>query len=80
MKWSIKIVRGGNNLMLEFSFLTYSVATLKDDDAEDSADEADVEGHEVLVRESKVLRTEQRSIEKQPTGRVVGIIKRNWRA
>ncbi|PPR00807.1 hypothetical protein CVT26_012448 [Gymnopilus dilepis] len=54
--------------------------TLKDDDAEDSADEADVEGHEVLVRESKVLRTEQRSLEKQPTGRVVGIIKRNWRA
>ncbi|KAF8900484.1 mitotic control protein dis3 [Gymnopilus junonius] len=55
-------------------------ATLKNDDAEDSADEGDTEGHEVLTRESKILQSEKRSAERQPTGRVVGVIKRNWRA
>jgi exosome complex exonuclease DIS3/RRP44 len=51
-------------------------ATLKDDDAEDSEDDMD----EVAVRESKVLQEKSRSHDKQPTGRVVGVIKRNWRA
>ncbi|KAF4611727.1 hypothetical protein D9613_003992 [Agrocybe pediades] len=55
-------------------------STLKNDDAEESADEADAEGNEVLVKESKLLSSEKRSSERQPTGRVVGIIKRNWRA
>ncbi|KAH9967857.1 RNB-domain-containing protein [Russula dissimulans] len=52
--------------------------TLKNDDAEES----DEEGERVIVDE-KTLRTEVSSraiTEKQPTGRVVGIIKRNWRA
>jgi exosome complex exonuclease DIS3/RRP44 len=58
--------------------LTKLKATLKNDDA----DESDEEGERVYMDE-KVLRTEvpSRSIsEKQPTGRIVGIIKRNWRA
>ena len=53
---------------------------LKDDDAEDDDDEeGDEENAEVIARESRILKSEQRSAEKQPTGRVVGIIKRNWR-
>ncbi|KAF9478006.1 RNB-domain-containing protein [Pholiota conissans] len=55
-------------------------STLKNDDAEDSEDEGEGEAHEVLVKESKLLESEKRSSEKQPTGRIVGIIKRNWRA
>ncbi|KAF8344715.1 hypothetical protein F5887DRAFT_250455 [Amanita rubescens] len=60
--------------------------TLKDDDAESSGDERDEdELDEVLSREKKLLLKEQRAKQKkahgrQPTGRVVGIIKRNWRA
>jgi len=55
-------------------------ATLKNDDAEDSADDDDDEGDEVRARESKVVQSEKRGLDKQPTGRIVGIIKRNWRA
>jgi exosome complex exonuclease DIS3/RRP44 len=63
-----------------FSWITLTgfKATLKDDDAEES----DEEGERVIVDE-KALRTEVSSrpiTEKQPTGRIVGIIKRNWRA
>ncbi len=63
-----------------------SSVTLKDDDAESSGDERDEdELDEVLSREKKLLLKEQRAKQKkahgrQPTGRVVGIIKRNWRA
>ncbi|KAJ3726993.1 RNB-domain-containing protein [Lentinula raphanica] len=59
-------------------------ATLKNDDAEDSGEEGDENGEEVIAKESRVLAVD--SIEKhppserQPTGRVVGVIKRNWRA
>ncbi|KAI9566793.1 hypothetical protein HD554DRAFT_2024795 [Boletus coccyginus] len=57
-------------------------ATLKNDDAEDSEDESD--GDEFKLREeTRALRsvhTKKGSAEKQPTGRVVGITKRNWRA
>jgi len=67
---------------LEFVFswitLTELKATLKDDDAEVS----DEEGERVIVDE-KMLRVEGPSrpiAEKQPTGRIVGVIKRNWRA
>jgi exosome complex exonuclease DIS3/RRP44 len=67
---------------LEFVFswitLTELKATLKDDDAAES----DEEGERVIVDE-KMLRTEGSSrpiTEKQPTGRIVGVIKRNWRA
>jgi exosome complex exonuclease DIS3/RRP44 len=66
---------------LEITFsrtmLTELKATLDDD-----AEESDEEGERVIVNE-KALRTEVTSrpmTEKQPTGRVVGIIKRNWRA
>ncbi|KAF8656486.1 hypothetical protein AX16_002505 [Volvariella volvacea WC 439] len=54
--------------------------TLKNDDAEDSGEESDDEVH---AKESKAVRKEaasQAPKEKQPTGRIVGIIKRNWRA
>ncbi|KAI0262886.1 hypothetical protein BC834DRAFT_889464 [Gloeopeniophorella convolvens] len=52
-------------------------STLKNDDA----DESDEEGDRVFVEE-KVAKGEapRSATEKQPTGRVVGIIKRNWRA
>ncbi|KZT19844.1 RNB-domain-containing protein [Neolentinus lepideus HHB14362 ss-1] len=56
-------------------------STLKNDDAEDSEEEG--EGEEVLGQEKKALRSDEKArppSEKQPTGRVVGIIKRNWRA
>jgi exosome complex exonuclease DIS3/RRP44 len=61
--------------------LSSILATLKNDDAEDS----DEEGDDLLVHEheSKVFRAERTKkppTEKQPTGRVVGVIKRNWRA
>jgi len=57
--------------------LTKWKVTLKNDDAEES----DEEGDRVIVDE-KALRTEpsRPKTEKQPTGRIVGIIKRNWRA
>ena len=53
--------------------------TLKNDDAEGPEDKQD-DVDEVAVRELKVLQEKSRSLDKQPTGRVVGIIKRNWRA
>jgi exosome complex exonuclease DIS3/RRP44 len=51
--------------------------TLKNDDAEES----DEEGERAIVDE-KAVRTEpsRPTAEKQPTGHIVGIIKRNWRA
>ncbi|EKM52263.1 uncharacterized protein PHACADRAFT_211534 [Phanerochaete carnosa HHB-10118-sp] len=54
--------------------------TLKDDDADESEEEGDdIEA----IREAKVLRAEQAkkaAAERQPTGRIVGVIKRNWRS
>ena len=54
---------------------------LKNDDAggsdsehEDSADESE-EGHV----KAEISRQRKSSAQKQPTGRIVGIIKRNWR-
>ncbi|RDX49603.1 RNB-domain-containing protein [Lentinus brumalis] len=55
-------------------------ATLRNDDAEDSEDEGD---DDETLAERKVLEAEaakQAASSKQPTGRVVGIIKRNWRS
>ena len=56
-------------------------AALRNDDAEDSEDEGE---DEMLVQEKKALQEERAGVptgtSKQPTGRVVGIIKRNWRA
>jgi len=55
--------------------------TLKDDDAEISEGDIDDNGtDEVRAREMKVGHNEGRNSDKQPTGKVVGIIKRNWRA
>lgn len=56
-------------------------ATLKNDDAEDS-EEDEGEDNETLA-ERKLLQkedTKKPNAEKQPTGRIVGIIKRNWRS
>ena len=55
------------------------LATLKNDDAEDSG-EGEEENDEVLVKESRHIQSEKRTSEKQPTARIVGVIKRNWRA
>ncbi|KAJ7748468.1 hypothetical protein DFH07DRAFT_829791 [Mycena maculata] len=55
-------------------------ATLKNDDAADS--DEDEENDDVLRQEAKAVRASEamaQQKEKQPTGRVVGIIKRNWR-
>ncbi|KIM82109.1 hypothetical protein PILCRDRAFT_821006 [Piloderma croceum F 1598] len=55
--------------------------TLKNDDADNSDDEG--EDNEAIARESNALRAEnaaKRANERQPTGRIVGVIKRNWRA
>ena len=56
-------------------------AALKNDDAEDSEDEGE---DEMRVQEKKALQEERTAVptssSKQPTGRVVGIVKRNWRA
>ena len=55
-----------------------SEAVLKNDDA----DESDEEGERV-IDEERTPRAEVPSrapTEKQPTGRIVGVIKRNWRA
>jgi exosome complex exonuclease DIS3/RRP44 len=53
--------------------------TLKDDDAEGPEDKED-DIDEMAARELEILQEKSRSRDKQPTGRVVGIIKRNWRA
>ncbi|KAJ3733858.1 hypothetical protein DFJ43DRAFT_1067052 [Lentinula guzmanii] len=58
-------------------------ATLKNDDAEDSGEEGDENGEEVFVKESRALSessSQKPPSERQPTGRVVGVVKRNWRA
>ncbi|KAJ7071550.1 hypothetical protein C8F01DRAFT_1111006 [Mycena amicta] len=55
-------------------------ATLKNDDAADSDEEE--ENDDVLRKEAKAVRASEAAASKketQPTGRVVGIVKRNWR-
>lgn len=55
-------------------------ATLKNDDAEESEEEGD----DIEARaEEQALRADaakRKAAERQPTGRVVGVIKRNWRS
>ena len=66
--------------------IQWDVAALKNDDAEDS--DLDDEDHDAaaaleaeLIRRGKIDESGRRApAEKQPTGRVVGVIKRNWRA
>ncbi|KAJ3937450.1 MAG: RNB-domain-containing protein [Lentinula lateritia] len=58
-------------------------AMQKNDDAEDSGEEGDENDEEVFSKESRVLSgssNQKPPSERQPTGRIVGIIKRNWRA
>ncbi|GAW00013.1 RNB-domain-containing protein [Lentinula edodes] len=58
-------------------------AIQKNDDAEDSGEEGDENDEEVFSKESRVLSgssNQKPPSERQPTGRIVGIIKRNWRA
>ncbi|KAF9456707.1 RNB-domain-containing protein [Collybia nuda] len=56
-------------------------STLKNDDAEDSGEEGE-EDNTISVREKQALKSGgvKATSDKQPTGRIVGIIKRNWRA
>ncbi|KAF8583853.1 RNB-domain-containing protein [Ramaria rubella] len=59
--------------------------TLKNDDAEDSEEEVgeDDSDEAKLLRKERTLSrdtTTKAPAEKQPTGKVVGVIKRNWRA
>ncbi|KIY50234.1 RNB-domain-containing protein [Fistulina hepatica ATCC 64428] len=55
-------------------------AALKNDNVDNEEDEEEGGNNEVLVKESQVLLRGQPSAEKQPTGRIVGIVKRNWRS
>ena len=57
-----------------------ATATLKNDDVEESGDEADENDTLVQARESRAIRVTHTPAERQPTGRIVGIVKRNWRA
>ena len=63
-----------------------SQAALKNDDADDSDVESEEGKDQAAMRERELLRreAEERLLKKhgdgaQPTGRVVGIAKRNWR-
>ena len=53
---------------------------LKDDDVEDEDEEQDIVDKEELISEGDIHRAKRESRNKQPTGRVVGILKRNWRS
>jgi len=72
------------NLFLYSSELS---AALKDDDADDSDAELEAAEDKARLEEERILRREMQATagremkekEKQPTGKVVGIIKRNWR-
>ena len=64
----------------------FTIATLKNDDPDNSDPE---EGEGMDDQEERLLQKElresskakkSRASEKQPTGKIVGIIKRNWRA
>lgn len=63
---------------------TITLATLRNDDPDDSEEEENVDEAIAAESEKRILAHEVKekkpSSEKQPTGRVVGIIKRNWRA
>jgi exosome complex exonuclease DIS3/RRP44 len=61
-------------------------AALKNDDADDSEAEhqtgetaARLEERKLLQREARERALAEKVKEKQPTGKVVGVIKRNWR-
>ena len=60
-------------------------ATLKNDNPDESEEESQDEAEEAEKTEEKKLLKSERSnpvpiAVKQPTGRIIGVIKRNWRA
>ena len=61
-----------------------SVAALRDDDADDSDVEDDANPGEStehqLVNKLKEMEQPRTQKAKHPTGRIVGMVKRNWRA
>jgi exosome complex exonuclease DIS3/RRP44 len=60
------------------------LATLKNDDVDDDENGDGEDGMEVTGKEDKFIRSGRKEKgserEKKPTGRVVGVIKRNWRS
>lgn len=65
------------------SILTFeSLGTLKNDDAEDSDEEEGEDDVEAAAERQIVQKegTKRPAAEKQPTGRIVGMVKRNWRS
>lgn len=82
------MVRRGSNLVSSSLRLTSlplltCPAALKNDDADDSGDEEAALDEIERERKEKINVEEvalKNAIEKQPTGRVVGVFKRNWRA
>lgn len=68
----------------DVSLFRFPIVALKDDDADDEEAEAE----EAREAEAKLAAKEEQNARglaakpkiKQPTGRVVGVIKRNWRA
>ena len=81
MQQSIKIVR----YFVPFSTnLILYVAALRDDDAdnsdlEDDANPGESTEHQ-LVNKLRAMEQPRTQKEKYPTGRIVGMVKRNWRA
>ena len=73
-----------NAARLTWYYANYLVAAQRNDNPDDSASEGGPSDEEEDVdrRERRAARdTAERSPkEKQPTGRVVGVMKRNWRA
>ncbi len=70
--------------MLSFNVL--STATLKNDNPEDESD-AEGEDEGIITEKTQEKRlldkdatSNKTALDKQPTGRIVGIMKRNWRA
>ena len=57
------------------------LATLKNDDADDTDEEAsDDEEARAEQRALREANAKRLAAERQPTGRIVGVIKRNWRS
>jgi len=81
MKSSIKTVCALFSLEFVLGLDHLVLATLKNDDAEDTGDEGE-DNDELARRERQALQSGsiKKMSERQPTGRIAGVIKRNWRA
>jgi len=82
MQWWIKMVR--HLILCPLLNSVLSIAALRDDDADDSDVEDDANPgkstEHQLVNKLKEMEQPRAQKEKHPTGRIVGMIKRNWRA